>query len=81
MAGLYVTRFVVGKILSTKLVEDKKFGLIFYFGFPFRQRNATYKLQLCKLANLLWSRAIMALDSSKMTFPQKSQECALMCLI
>ena len=38
--GLHATRFV-GKILSSKLVEHKKFGLIFYFGLPFRQRNAT----------------------------------------
>ena len=28
--------------------------------------NATYKLQMCSLPNLLWSRAIMALNSLKM---------------
>jgi len=29
----------------SKLVEHKKFGLIIYFGLPFSQRNATYKLE------------------------------------
>ena len=51
MAGLYVTRFA-GKILSSKLVEHKKI------------RKIT-KL-MGQLSNILWSRVIMALDSSEM---------------
>ena len=46
MAGLQVTRFV-NKIFQSKLVEHKNFGLIFYFGLPFRRENATYKLEMC----------------------------------
>ena len=43
-AGLRANRFV-GKFFYIKVVEHKKFALIYYFGLPFRQRNASYKLQ------------------------------------
>ena len=40
---------VINKIkLESKLVEHKKSGLIFYFGLPFRQKNATCKLAATK---------------------------------
>ena len=40
---------VINKIkLQIKLVEHNKSGLIFYFGLPFRQRNATCKLAATK---------------------------------
>ena len=50
VCGLHATRFVAKIYLGltcklSKLVEHKKSGLIFYFGFPFRQRNG-----MCKLA-------------------------------
>ena len=40
---------VINKIkLQIKLVEHNKSGLIFYFGLPFRQMNATCQLAATK---------------------------------
>ena len=47
----------VGKTLWRKLVEHRKIGLIWYFGLPFWQRNATYKLQR---VNWLPSRTLVS---------------------
>ena len=46
--GLHATRFVAKIYLSSKLVEHRKSGLIFYFGPPFKQRNTTCKLAATK---------------------------------
>ena len=62
----YISPDLLARFRQVNLSNTKKFCLIFYFGLPFRQRNATYKLQMCQLANLLWSRAIMALDHSRL---------------
>ena len=43
-AGLHATRFVAKIYLQSNLVEQRGSGLVFYFGHPFRQRNATCKL-------------------------------------
>ena len=49
----YISPDLLARFRQVNLSNTKKFGLIFYFGLPFRQRNATYKLQMCQLANLL----------------------------
>ena len=59
-------QLLLARFCKVKLSNTKNSAWLFHFGLPFRQRNATYKLQKCKLANLLWSRAFVALDSSKM---------------
>ena len=51
----YISPDLLARFRQVNLSNKKKFVLIFYFGLPFRQRNATYKLQMCQSANLLWS--------------------------
>ena len=41
----YTSRDLLARFCKAKLVEHKKIRLQFYSGLPFRQRNATYKLQ------------------------------------
>ena len=64
MAGLHVTRFA-DKIFSRKLFEQK-IRVDFLFWPPFKTKKFNLLTSMSKLTNLLWSRAIMALDTSKM---------------
>ena len=57
-AGLHATRFVAKIYLQSNLVEHKRSGLIFYFGHPFRQRNATCKLAATEDYRVFHKRAI-----------------------